>query len=118
MESNKQSTSFVESNRIEWEVAGEGVRRKILGYDQSLMMVMVEFRKGAAASLHRHMHRQVTLVERGSFEVQIGPEKKVLSRGDSFLVPPDVEHGVVALQDGCLVDVFTPMRAEFLSPKP
>jgi quercetin dioxygenase-like cupin family protein len=53
-------------------------------------------------------------VESGVFEVMIGNEKKVLKQGDVFLIPPSVDHGVVALEEGILVDSFTPMRADFI----
>ncbi len=111
----KQSNVFVEAERKAWEKAGEGVERKILGYDSDLMMVFVKFKKGSVGSLHRHLHRQVTFVEKGSFEVQIAGEKKVLRTGDSFFIPSDVEHGVVALEEGALVDVFSPGREDFVA---
>jgi quercetin dioxygenase-like cupin family protein len=113
----KQSNVFVQADRKAWEKAGEGVERKVLGYDSDLMMVYVKFKKGSVGSLHRHLHRQVTFVEKGSFEVQIAGEKKVLRRGDSFFIPPDVEHGVVALEEGALVDVFSPGREDFVADK-
>ena len=105
---------FIAAQDIPWETVGEGVRRKIMGYDEKLMMVFVEFRKGSIGYIHRHEHTQVTYVEKGSFEVQIGGNKTVLSAGDCFFAPPNIDHGVVALEDGILVDVFTPMRRDFL----
>lgn len=113
----KQSSSFVESGKQTWETVGDGVQRQILGHDPQLMMVCVKFNKGSIGPLHRHPHRQVTFVERGSFEVQIGSEKKILKSGDCFFVPSDVDHGVVALEIGTLVDVFTPTREDFLARK-
>jgi quercetin dioxygenase-like cupin family protein len=109
------SNLFVESESLAWKTVGEGVQRKILGYDPELMMVHVTFKKGSIGPVHKHPHRQVTFVEGGSFEVQIGREKKILKTGDCFFVPPDVDHGVVALEDGGLVDVFTPSREDFLA---
>jgi quercetin dioxygenase-like cupin family protein len=118
MTTSDRSKAFVESDSVAWQSAGEGIRRKILGYDRTMMMVVVEFKKGSIASVHRHIHTQVTFVESGRFEVQIGSEKKVLSRGDCFLALPNIDHGVIAREDGCLVDVFSPMREEFLDPNP
>ena len=105
---------FVESKKHDWVLVGEGVRRKILGYDPKILMACVEFKKGAIGSLHKHPHTQVTYIEHGSFEVMIGDSKKVLTAGDCFYIPPDVEHGVVALEESRLVDVFTPVRDDFL----
>jgi len=105
---------FVTAAGREWEPAGAGVRRKVLGYDDRIMMVRVEFEKDAIGSVHSHPHRQVTYIVAGSFEVRIGEETRDLGSGDSFFVPPDIPHGVVAHEQGCLVDVFTPARQEFV----
>jgi quercetin dioxygenase-like cupin family protein len=111
------TVAFIENNSREWENAGEGVRRKILGYDDALMMVRVEFKKGAIGYLHHHPHRQVSYIERGSFEVQIGGEKKILRAGDCYFASPNIEHGVVALEESRLLDVFAPMREDFVNHK-
>jgi quercetin dioxygenase-like cupin family protein len=113
----RQSEVFVEGEHRPWETVGEGVQRRILGYDTELMMVCVKFRRGSIGSVHKHSHRQVTYVESGSFEVQIGSEKKVLTGGDCYFIPPNVPHGVIALEDSSLVDVFTPAREDFLVTK-
>ena len=107
------SNVFVKSKDIEWEEVASGVRRQILGYDSLLMMVSVQFEQGAVGSLHTHPHRQVSYVHSGSFEITINEEKRILTKGDSFFVPSDAEHGVVALEEGCLIDVFTPVRDDF-----
>jgi len=113
----RERLPFVEQSAIAWEDLGGGVRRKILGYDSSLMMVVVEFKKASIGYVHKHPHRQVTYVQSGSFEVQVDGKKHVLRTGDCFFILPDLEHGVVALEDSCLVDVFTPAREDFLMPK-
>jgi quercetin dioxygenase-like cupin family protein len=105
---------YIFENKIEWENIGEGIRRKILGFDDNLMMTLVEFRKNSHGSVHTHPHRQVTYIVHGSFEVQIENEKKLLKKGDSFFISPLIEHGVVALEDALLVEVFSPSREDFI----
>lgn len=107
-------TPFALTGELSWEDLGNGLERKILGYNEELMMTHMRFKKGAVGALHKHPHTQVSYVVQGSFEVQVGSEKRVLSAGDSFHVPSNVEHGVVALEDSMILDVFTPMREEFL----
>ena len=97
-----------------WETVAEGVTRQILGYDDALMMVVVKFETGAIGALHHHPHRQVTYVVAGRFDAQIDGVKRTIKTGDSFFVAPDLEHGVVALEPGMLVDVFAPAREDFL----
>jgi quercetin dioxygenase-like cupin family protein len=105
---------FIRAAEQDWEDLGDGIRRQMLGFDEALMMVRVRFEPGAVGTLHRHPHRQVTYVEAGRFEVEIGGARQTLEAGDSFFVPPDVEHGVKALEGGALVDVFAPAREDFL----
>lgn len=109
-----KNESFISSNEQEWEPAGDGVKRKILGFDNHVMMVVVQFEKGAVGTPHCHPHRQVSYVVSGRFEVTINGEKKELQQGDSFFVAPDLVHSVMALEAGSLVDVFTPARLDFL----
>jgi quercetin dioxygenase-like cupin family protein len=105
---------FIHAAEREWEDQGGGVQRQILGFDEALMMVRVKFEGGAVGTLHHHPHRQVTYVEAGRFEVEIGGERRTLEAGDGFFVPPEVAHGVKALENGALIDVFAPAREDFL----
>ncbi|RYZ00170.1 MAG: cupin domain-containing protein [Chitinophagaceae bacterium] len=107
---------FIENADIAWEPVGPGLKRKIMAYDESLMVVKVEFEKGGVGTVHQHYHTQITHIEKGVFEVEIAGEKKVLSAGDAFFVPPNVLHGAVCLEAGVLIDVFSPMREDFLKP--
>ena len=106
---------FIENNDVPWEDVGPGMKRKIMSYDERLMLVRVAFEKGAVGTLHKHPHTQITHVESGTFEVQIGDEKKVLRAGDAFYIPPNIMHGAVCLEAGVLIDTFSPMREDFIS---
>jgi quercetin dioxygenase-like cupin family protein len=115
MENNFGVTGFVFNSDHEWETAGEGVRKKILAYDKDMMIVHLEFEKNAIGYLHKHQHKQIGYVVAGSFEVTINGEKKVLKAGDVYYTQPNVEHGVVALDDCVLIDIFNPFREDFLN---
>ena len=105
---------FVEFARIAWEDRGGGIRRKIMAYGENLMCVYVEFKRHSVGALHSHPHTQVTYVQSGAFTVHIGNESRLLRGGDFYYIPADVVHGVEALEDSVLVDVFTPMREDFI----
>jgi quercetin dioxygenase-like cupin family protein len=109
---------FVDFESIAWEERGGGVRRKVLAYSDALMAVYVAFAKGAVGAPHHHPHLQVTHVQSGVFLTRIGAESRTLRQGDVFFVPSGVEHGVEALEAGVLIDVFTPMREDFLPKTP
>jgi quercetin dioxygenase-like cupin family protein len=115
---NLASDSFVRGRDVPWETVGDGVRRQVLGYGPDLMMVRVEFRAGAVGALHHHPHRQVTYVTSGTFEATVDGRKQLLGPGDCFFVAANLVHGVVALDPGTLIDVFTPVREDFVPPTP
>ncbi len=105
---------FIENGSIPTEQVDPGVSRKIMAYDDKLMLVKVNFEKGGIGTLHHHTHSQISHVESGVFEVEIDGQKKVLNSGDAFYIPPNVVHGAVCLEAGVLIDVFSPMREDFI----
>ena len=105
---------FIFEDSTEWEICGEGLKRQIMGYDKNIMLVKVSFEKGATGAMHKHIHSQSTLVISGTFEATVNGEKRILNAGDGYIVEPDIEHGVVCLEKGILIDTFAPCREDFL----
>lgn len=111
-----QSTDvFVHDKDVEWEDLGDGIHRKLLTYENKVMMAKIRFKAGAVGAAHRHPHIQCSYVESGEFVLTIDGRSETLVAGDSFLVPSDKLHGAVAVTDGVLIDVFTPMREDFVA---
>ncbi|MEM7778053.1 MAG: cupin domain-containing protein [Pseudomonadota bacterium] len=108
------SEAFVVGSHAAVESVGDGIRRQILGYDHSLMVARVEFETGARGDIHAHPHSQVSYVESGEFLVSIGGKEQLLGPGDSFYVEPHIDHGAVCRKSGVLLDVFSPVREDFL----
>ncbi len=114
MEAITPTTEFLMGSELPWEEVAPGMKRQMMGYDGKIMMVKVHFDKGGIGQMHEHHHSQTTYVENGSFEVTIGEETKILGAGDGFYIPPHVMHGAVCLEAGVLIDVFSPVREDFL----
>ncbi len=108
------SPNFVKPTDSEWTPTEPGIKRRILTYNDQLMVVEVAFEKDAVGKLHQHPHIQASYVAAGSFEVTISGKSEILTKGQSFIVPTNEWHGCRALEPGVLIDSFTPMRAEFL----
>lgn len=111
---NKKNNAFCNSNELPFEDMGGGITRQIMVYDDKVMMVKVIFEKGAIGHDHHHPHRQVSYVASGTFEVSINGVKKVLKEGDAFYATPDAVHGVLCIEAGVLIDIFNPIREDFL----
>ena len=105
------------NENVAFAPAGEGVTRKILAHDGTMMAVEVHFEKGAVGALHTHPHEQISYVLSGKFRLQLGDEVTEISAGDTYHTAPNLVHGVTALEAGALLDVFTPQREDFLTEK-
>lgn len=94
---------------------GGGVKRKVLSYSQNLMACELTFEKGAVGAPHSHPHEQIGYIISGKLVYQeAGQADKILETGDTYYVAPNVVHGVQILEDTKLLDIFTPMREDFV----
>ena len=109
-----ESNRFVVADEVVKEDVGGGIMRQIMGYNDELMLVKVQFSEGAIGYTHTHPHSQIAFVESGEFEFTIGEETKTLKAGDCAYIPPDLEHGAVCTEAGVLLDIFSPAREDFL----
>ena len=96
------------------QTAGEGVTRRVLAYTDGLMCVENTFEKGAVGALHHHPHTQITYVVSGAFDFTVDGVTHTVRAGDTILKEDGVEHGCVCTEAGILLDIFTPMREDFV----
>ena len=106
--------TLVEDKDVEWLDLGGGIKRKVMAYDDQMMVVKVAFEAGGIGAMHSHPHTQASYVASGKFDITIDGKTKTLKGGDVYFVPSDLEHGAVCLDDGELIDVFHPFREDFL----
>lgn len=109
-----ESSFYQLDDAIAWQDLGNGVQRKIMGYNAHLMLVKVKFEKEAVGAMHHHEHTQSSFVESGEFELTIGSQVRRLKQGDGYFVPPNVVHGCICLEPGILIDAFSPAREDFI----
>lgn len=64
--------------------------------------------------MHHHPHEQCTYILSGAFEFEVDGCKHIVRAGDTLYKQPDVVHGCVCVEDGELLDIFTPSRKDFL----
>lgn len=110
----KVSEKFIFESETNYEKVGIGVTRQIMGFDDQIMLVKIDFESGSIGSIHSHEHRQCTYVSSGVFEFQIGDEIKIVKAGDGLYMEPNIPHGVKCLEAGRLIDTFSPVRKDFL----
>ena len=111
---SRASKTAILSRSNEWEQLGPGLSRQILGWDNQIMMVKVKFEKGAIGAPHTHFHTQTSFCHSGKFEFTIDGEKHVIEPGDGLYIAPSLLHSAVCLESGVVLDVFSPVREDFL----
>jgi quercetin dioxygenase-like cupin family protein len=111
--SNKNKKWVLRDEVTGAEVA-PGVIRTILAYDDNIMGAENQFEKGAVGAMHSHPHTQLTYILSGVFEFTVGDDIKIVKAGDTLLKIGGIVHGCVCLESGAMLDVFTPMREDFV----
>ena len=109
-----ESKTFLREDEMTWEELGGGVSRQITGFNTQIMMVKVKLNKGSIGSPHHHFHSQTTYVASGTFEFTVGDEKQLIKQGDAVYIKPNILHSALCLEEGVLIDVFAPIREDFL----
>ena len=94
---------------------GQGVVRTVLGHEGAMMAVRNDFATGAIGTMHSHPHEQTTYVLSGRFLFNINGEEHEVKAGDTLHKNSNVIHGCTCLEAGSLLDIFTPIREDFLT---
>jgi quercetin dioxygenase-like cupin family protein len=95
-----------------------GVTRRTLVSGANATLVEIRLAAGAEVPEHTHPHEQAGYVAAGRVEFRFGGDVRELGEGASYLIPGDEPHFVRALEAATLVEVFAPVRAEFVDYVP
>ena len=96
------------------EIMNNGITKRILSYDESLMVEEMVFEEGAQSKTHTHTPEQIPNVKSGVFEFTAGGEVFVLREGDTAYMAADEPHCVRCIEAGTLVVAFSPVREDYL----
>lgn len=72
-----------------------------------------EIAKGSILPEHEHPHEQTTNVIKGSLEMTINNETRVVEFGQVVAIPGNTKHSGKALTDCIVIDIFSPVREEY-----
>jgi len=78
--------------------------------------LMAEFRldKGSLLPTHTHPHEQTGMLISGRLRLFIGDDVFDAEAGDSWCIPGGVEHRAEAVDDAVAIEVFSPVREDYL----
>ena len=91
-----------------------GVSRRTLNSADNSTLVEITLAKGSSVPMHNHPHEQNGYVVRGRVRFYIGDQVRELGPGDGYCARGNEMHGVDALEDAVCIDIFSPIRAEYL----
>lgn len=91
-----------------------GVIRRTLVYGDRTSLHQIQMAPGSVVPRHTHPHEQIGYVASGRVRFELGDEVRELAAGDGYCVPANVPHGVTALEESVCVDIFSPVRTEYL----
>lgn len=91
-----------------------GIRQKTLVHGGKTLMVEFLLEKAAALPLHSHPHEQTGYLVSGRIRLTIGGEKHEVLPGDSWCIAGGEEHYAEILEDSVAVEVFSPVREDYL----
>lgn len=109
-----KSADFIKYGDVKPRNVGGSAERRVLGYDDNLMMVEVKFCKGDVGALHSHPHAQVSYIASGVFRFTVNGVAETLHAGDAVHMESGVGHSCECLEDGAVIDCFNPAREDFL----
>jgi quercetin dioxygenase-like cupin family protein len=95
---------------------GTITRRLITG--ERMMIAHVYLKKGDDVPRHSHENEQLTYILEGALQFWFGAndERELTAyAGDVIVIPSNVPHRALALEDTLDVDVFSPPREDWLS---
>src|SRR5579863_3449 len=100
-------------NAIAEEKMNPLLSRRVIHTEQ-LTIARLWLGKGSVVPLHSHVNQQVTMLQSGALEFEIAGERFVLKAGEVLVIPPNLPHRVVALEESTATDLFTPAREDWI----
>ena len=103
---------FNNFNDIEIKEIAPGYFSKLIHTDNNTIN-FIAVKAGNSVPLHTHIHQQMCFVLEGLFELTVNGEARQLDKSQYAIVPPNVEHGGLAITDCKLIDIFSPVREDY-----
>lgn len=105
---------FIFDNDITAKNIAPGTLRKLFLGSENMMIAKVFLTGGTIGELHEHPHEQMSYILSGTFKFRIGNSEQVVNGGDVVYIPSHAKHQSECLVSGEILDIFVPMRKDFL----
>jgi quercetin dioxygenase-like cupin family protein len=100
-------------DEIALEKITEMISQKIVTGERE-MLAQIYLKRGALVPMHAHESEQMTYILQGSLRVVVDGEEMTVREGEVLHIPSGVQHQAEALEDTFELDVFSPIRLDWL----
>jgi len=100
-------------DEMEKEMMSDVIWRKIIAGEKA-MIAQVFIAKGAVVPEHHHEAEQITYILEGALKFELEGKEVVVAKGQVLRIPSNVPHRAVALEDTMDLDIFSPLRYDWL----
>jgi|SRR5579871_3737329 len=101
-------------SEIPEEQMNASTRRRYITADR-VTVARFEMQKGGVVPTHSHENEQVTTVVSGALRFRFSDGEVVVRAGEVLQIPSWAEHAVDVLEDTVAIDVFSPVRADWIN---
>ena len=105
---------FCKRNASGYRDINKDVAMKTLVYGEKTLFAEFHLKAGGELPKHAHAYEQTGYLVSGAILLTIGNETFNVEPGDSWCIPLNVEHGAKILVDSVAIDVFSPVRKDYL----
>jgi len=105
---------FRKKNTGESKQLMEGIELTTLVHGEKTLMGQFKIARGSAIPSHSHPHEQTGFLVSGKVRFNVDGEIMDAEAGDSWCLPGNVEHSAEALEDSVIIEVFSPVREDYL----
>jgi quercetin dioxygenase-like cupin family protein len=92
----------------------EGIEMKTLVYGENSNLTRFHLKKGSRLPDHSHPHEQTGFLVSGKMRLVIDSKEFLVEPGDTWCIKADIAHHAQILEDSVAVEVFSPVRQEYL----
>ncbi|HLJ17247.1 MAG TPA: cupin domain-containing protein [Bryobacteraceae bacterium] len=99
---------------VKLEVLNPKISRKVITGEKA-MIAQVFIAKDGVVPLHWHESEQITYILEGALKFQLEEKEVIVHKGEVLHIPSNVPHSAVALEDTLDLDIFSPIRPDWLN---
>ena len=105
---------FTKKDTLSFRPLIDGITMRPLAWEDKTILCEFKLDKGSKIPSHHHPYEQTGYLLSGKLNFRIGQTWNIAESGDSWSIPENVEHEVEILENSVLLELFSPIRPDYL----